>query len=230
MLNIVPKHSLQPLESDASLEQVNYIFWSSLIDHVRDEYRKPLETILDIGCHQGGLLERLSPLFHPKNLLGVEPSAHCRERAMFRLRKLADSVIMLPPERWAEIPSKSVDLITCHEVLHLVEDLPHLFGEISRTLRRQGTAFIVAGCHTENPLWRRWGEQLQEEGQFVFDHAPFEILRAGNNAGLKGFLRPLRRDGWVIYNPDEARFKYSSVEELFNHQYRYKLLFRFIKQ
>jgi hypothetical protein len=62
------------------------------------------------------------------------------------------------------------------------------------------------------------------------DRAPFDILRVGIDAGLTGALRPLRRDGWVIYDPDRAAFKYSSVEELFDHQYRHKLLFRFVKQ
>lgn len=230
MLNIVPKPTLQPLERDVSLEQANQIFWTSLIGHIRSETSKPLENILDVGCHHGGLLERLASLFNPKSIWGVEPSSHCRERALFRLRKLADSVTVLPPDRWNEIPSKSIDLITCHEVLHLVEDLPELFYQISRILRGQGSAFVVAGCHTENPLWKRWSTQLQEEGQSVFDHAPFEILRTANSVGLKGAMRPLRRDGWVIYNPDESHFTYSSVDELFNHQYRYKLLFRFIKQ
>ena len=62
------------------------------------------------------------------------------------------------------------------------------------------------------------------------DRAPFDILCAGIDAGLSGALRPLRRDGWVIYNPDRAVFTYSSAEELLEHQYRHKLLFRFVKQ
>jgi SAM-dependent methyltransferase len=230
MLSIVPVPPLQTLEADASLEQANQIFWSSLIGHIRAEIHSPLENILDVGCHRGGLLEQLATLLHPKSLTGVEPSSHCRERALFRLRKLAPSVAILPPERWNEIPTASIDLLTCHEVLHLVEDINDTFYQISRTLRVNGVAFVVVGCHTENPLWKRWRTQLQEEGQTVFDRAPFDILRAGINAGLSCALRPLRRDGWVIYNPDNAKFTYSSVEELFDHQYRHKLLFRFVKQ
>ena len=221
---------LPSLEDDSSLERANEIFWSSLLRHVQAEVHGPVESVLDVGCHHGGLLARLVDLLHPRSIAGVEPSTVSRERATFRLRKLAPSVLLLPPERWGEIPTAGVDLLTCHEVLHLVEDLPGLFRQIARTLRASGTAFVVAGCHTENPLWPRWGEQLRATGQTVVDRSPFDILRAGIEAGLAGALRPLRRDGWVIYDPDRAVFKYSSVEELFDHQYRHKLLFRFVKQ
>jgi SAM-dependent methyltransferase len=226
----VPVSHLQALENDASLEQANQIFWSSLLRHIQADLRGPVESILDIGCHYGGLLERLADLLHPKSLAGVEPSIRLRERALFRLRKLAPSVTVLSPERWDEIPSGSTDIITCHEVLHLVEDLPGLFYHIARVLRPNMTAFVVAGCHTENPVWPRWSEQLRASGQTVWDRAPFDILRAGIGAGLSGALRPLRRDGWIIYNPAQAAFIYSTAEELLDHQYRHKLLFRFVKQ
>ena len=229
MSGLIPMPPLQALEDDASLEQANQIFWSSLFEHVQAEVRGPVESILDIGCHHGGLLVRLAALLHPQRLIGVEPSTRSRERSLFRLRKLAPSVTVLSPERWSEIPTASIDVLTCHEVLHLIEDLSGLFHQISRTLRAHGTAFVVAGCHTENPVWPRWREQLRAAGQTIFERTPFDILRAGINAGLSGAVRPLRRDGWVIYNPDHAAFTYSSAEELFDHQYRHKLLFRFVK-
>ena len=122
-----------------------------------------------------------------------------------------------------------MDLVTCHEVLHLLEDLPHLFGHISRVLRRTGSAYIVAGCHTENPVWKTWSTKLRDAGQTVFDRTPFDILKAGSGAGLRGALRPLRRDGWIIYDPSEAVFEYASIADLLDHQYRHKLLFRFLK-
>lgn len=230
MSRLIPVPRLQALEDDDSLEQANQMFWSCLLGHIQAESGGPFESILDVGCHHGGLLARLADVLRPNSLAGIEPSTRSRERALFRLRKLAPSVTVLSPERWSEIPAASVDLLTCHEVLHHVEDLPGLFYEMSRTLRARGTAFVVAGCHTENPLWARWSEQLRATGQTVVDRAPFEILLAGIKAGFSGALRPLRRDGWVIYDPDRAAFTYSSAEELLDHQYRHKLLFRFVKQ
>ena len=217
-------------EDDSSLEQANEIFWQSLLDHVRREFHGgPVNGVLDVGCHHGGLLVQLASALCPKRLTGIEPVIRSRERALFRLRTLAPTVAVLPPERWAEVPAVSVDLVTCHEVLHLLEDLPCLFGNIARVLRATGRAFIVVGCHTENPVWEAWRAELSDSGQTVFDRTPFDILRAGIAAGLHGSLRPLRRDGWIIYNPDNAVFKYPSARDLLDHQYRHKLLFRFLK-
>lgn len=110
-----------------------------------------------------------------------------------------------------------------------MEDIEAVFSEVARTLRATGSAYVVAGCHTENPVWARWKLQLQDTEQTIYDRSPFDILRTGINAGLKGAMRPLRRDGWIIYDPDHAALTYSSAEELLDHQYRHKLLFRFIK-
>ena len=217
-------------EDDPSLEQANEIFWQSLLGHIRrDSGGVPISGVLDVGCHHGGLLAKLADAFRPERLTGIEPVGRCRERALFRLRALAPTVTLLPPEHWAEVPTGSVDLVTCHEVLHLLEDLPSLFASIARVLRATGRAFIVAGCHTENPVWEAWSAKLRESGQTVFDRTPFDILRAGTGAGLRGALRPLRRDGWIVYDPDDALLEYPSVDDLLDHQYRRKLVFRFMK-
>jgi SAM-dependent methyltransferase len=225
----LPTRSLSP-ENDDSLEQANQIFWLSLLAHIKVELNQPVKSVLDIGCHRGGLLAQLANTLHPNALTGIEPSEHSRNRAKFRLRSAASKVTILSPDQWANVPANSIDLTTCHEVLHLVDDLSLLFHEVARTLRPQGAAFVVAGCHSENPVWSKWRKQLRAAGQTVFNRAPFDILRAARDAGLKGALRPLRRDGWVIYDPDHSTFTYSSAQELLDHQYRHKLLFRFFKE
>jgi SAM-dependent methyltransferase len=230
MSRLVSTPHLEAPENDESLEQANQIFWSSLIAHVQASISEPVTSVLDIGCHQGGLLAQLASVLHPQELTGIEPSTPSRERATFRLRTLASLVSVLPPDRWNEVVTGSVDLITCHEVLHLIEDIGFVFSQIVRTLKTNGTAFIVAGCHAENPVWTRWKVQLEGTGQIVFDRSPFDILQTGLRAGLKGAIRPLRRDGWILYDPDQAALTYSSAGQLLDHHYRQKLLFRFIKQ
>ena len=149
---------------------------------------------------------------------------------MFRLRTRAPVVTILAPERWADIPAASMDIVTCHEVLHLVEDIKDLFGEIQRVLRPDGFAFVVAGCHTESPVWADWSAKLRASGQTVVDRKPVDILGAGIAAGLYGALRPLRRDGWIIYDPNAAILEYDSVSDMLDYQYRSKIMFRFMKR
>lgn len=222
----------QSAEEDEGLEALNQEFWRSLLGHVRAEVR-PLEearSILDIGCHRGGLLELLARHFRPERLLGLEPLASAREQAMFRLKRRAAEVQILDSARWPAIPSASVDLATAHEVLHLIADLPSFMTSLARVVRPGGWAFVVLGCHTENPVWPQWKTQLAALGHEVFDHSPLEVLREASAAGFHTSVRPLRRDGWVIYDPLTAEFKYSSAAEMFDHQYRQKLVFRFLRR
>lgn len=215
------------LEEDEHLEVVNRIFWRSLLGHVRAELdRSAVSTILDVGCHHGGLLELLASHFRPRRLIGLEPMERARDRARFRLARSGAETVLLPPEEWPGVSSGSVDLVICHETLHLVEDLGGFMVQVERVLRPEGRAFLVLGSHAENPLWLEWKKSLQAEGHQVFDHQPFDVLAAASHAGLHGAVRPLRRDGWVIYDPTEAEYRYPSAEVMFDHHYRHKLLFR----
>lgn len=217
-------------KEDEELEQVNQIFWQSLLQHLhRDTRRENVQALLDIGCHRGGLLELLAKAFRPRRLFGLEPLEQARHKAHFRLKGAAHEVRILDPARWDEVPGGELDLVTCHEVLHLVADLPEWMEQVQRVLRPGAAAYVVLGCHRENPLWETWKPQLEAEGNQVFDHLPEEILTAAAAGGLETAVRPLRRDGWVLYDPSVARYRYGSMTEMFDHHYRHKLLFRFTR-
>jgi SAM-dependent methyltransferase len=227
----VTKTFFGSLAEDEELERANQEFWRRLLGHLRAEVTPDeVQSVLDVGCHRGGLLELLARHFKPECLLGLEPLAAARQRALFRLKGQAPSVQILDPAQWPSVPAASVDLATCHEVLQLVGDLCPFLKEIARVLRPAGRAFVVLGCHTENPVWPRWKNQLIALGHAVFDHSPMEILRQASLAGFHTAVQPLRREGWVIYDPVAASFEFASVQEMLDHQYRHKLLFRFIKR
>lgn len=217
-------------EEDQHLEEVNQIFWRSLFGHVRAEVgRRDVSTILDVGCHHGGLLELFAGHFKPQRIIGLEPLEHARQRAGFRLMRQQAEVHLLEPSEWPSVEDGSVDLVLCHEVVHLVPDLDAILSQIARVLRSgdHASAYVVFGSHSENPLWPNWKSKLIELGHEVFDHTPFDVLSAASRSGLDCAIRPLRRDGWVFYNPDTAQYRYPSAEAMFDHQYRHKLLFRF---
>lgn len=214
-------------EDDEGLEEVNQAFWRSLLVHVRAEVDPSAVTsILDVGCHRGGLLALFAEHFRPRRVVGLEPLDRARQQARFRLSRLAEEVELLSPSEWPAVPAGSIDLVTCHEVLHLVEDLDSFMVEVVRVLRPGGAAYVVLGSHAENPQWARWKPQLVALGHEVFDHAPLDILAAAARSGLRGAVRPLRRDGWVVYDPLAAEYRYPSAEAMFDHHYRQKLLFR----
>jgi cyclopropane fatty-acyl-phospholipid synthase-like methyltransferase len=210
---------------DDELPTVNESFWSALIAHIeRDGVQAPT-AILDIGCHTGGLLQQLSLRFRAAALIGIEPLATARAAAAERLN-VTESVTLLDPADWARVPTAAIDLITSHETLYLEGDLRSFMGRIRSALTNAGAAYVVLGCHAENPLWQQWKPQLIAAGHRVYDHAPLEIMEAAALAGLLPSVQPLRRSGWVTYNPLRAEFRYPDVHTMFDHHYRHKLIFR----
>ena len=211
---------------DDELPMVNQAFWSSLIGHVLGDHIDIPGVILDIGCHTGGLLSELNARFGTADLIGIEPLRDARLAAEKRLAALSTKVTLLDVSDWDKVSSRSVDLVTCHEVLYLEPVLKEFMSRVHRVLTPNGAAYIVLGGHSENPLWRTWKLVLTEAGHQVYDHAPLEIMEAASSAGFLASVQPLRRSGWVTYDPRGADFPYPDVRTMLDHHYRQKLIFR----
>jgi SAM-dependent methyltransferase len=213
---------------DDNLPLVNEVFWSALIGHIEQDYETAPRAILDIGCHTGGLLFKLERRFAPSELFGIEPLIAAREVAMARLNGTAAKTTLLDTSEWDQVPTGAIDLISSHEVLYLEPDLGNFMTRIRRVLTASRFAYLVLGCHSENPLWPVWKQQLSAAGQQVYDHAPMEIMAAASAAGLAPSVQPLRRSGWISYNPLKAVFQYPDARTMLDHHYRHKLVFRLI--
>jgi SAM-dependent methyltransferase len=149
-----------------------------------------------------------------------------RALAEARLSSEAKRTSFLGDGGLAEVADGSVDLLVCHEVLYLMPDLAAVMDETARILARGGSGWVVLGCHSENPVWPSWKAQLAADGVETFDHHPFEILAAAAKAGLVAEVQPLRRSGWIRYDPTAATFAFPTAASMFEHHYRHKLLFR----
>ncbi len=216
---------------DEALEVANATFWAALLAVVEgDRDVRAIKSVLDIGCHSGALLGSIAKRWNLSHLYGVEAVELLRRRAIERLSDLSlEALCIFDPTRWCEVADGSIDLVLSQEVLYLVEDLSELFRHIARILVPTGAAYVTLGCHTENPLWPHWREILVGMGLTVYDHAPMDILRYAESAGLWTAVRPLRRDGWIIHTPSAARFPVPDVSALMYHHYHHKLLFRLEK-
>lgn len=216
-------------EEDRYLGDRNIHFWRSLAGHVQaDRSVSPGATLLDIGCHQGGLLKLLHDRLKPGKLIGLEPLVSARRIAAERLSRLPCEANLHGAKGWSEIPDQSVDLVLGHEVLQYIDNPSWLMSEIRRVLAPNRFAYLVLGCHPENPLWVDWKRQLEEIGHAVYDHPPLDLMAMGADAGLLPSVRPLRDTGWAYHDPSiGGAFSYPSVGALLDHQFRHKLLFRF---
>lgn len=212
---------------DDLLEFRNHVFWEAMLDNIRrDGFVRPPQRVLDIGCHRGGLLARIAELWGAQDLWGIEPIGAARARAQLRLATLAGSVRMLSPEQWKLVPDRAMDLIVCHEVLFVVQDLDAMTANIARTLAPGGRAYVVSGCHAENPTWLTWRATFERDNKQVYTHEPLAFMKAAGVHGLVPAVRPLRESGWATYDPTDGVFGYPSVGALLDHQFRHKLLFR----
>ncbi len=217
-------------DADEHLESDNRVFWDALLTRIAaDGEPEPALRVLDVGCHRGGLLDLVATKWPVASLMGIEPLDTAREAASARLAGRAEQLHIVSPTEWASVPRAFFDLVTCHEVLYLVADLPAFFARLRGALAETGRAYVVLGCHTENPVWPAWRELLRSSGVTTYDYSPFDVIRVAASAGLEGAVRPLRRDGWARYDPGRATFKFGSVSELLEHHYRHKLLFRFVR-
>ena len=164
--------------------------------------------------------------FAPARIFGIEPIAAARLAASRRLANVAATLTLLDVSQWDQIPTRSIDLVTSHEMLYLEPDVPSFMRKVHRVLTLGGHAYVVLGCHAENPLWHAWKKRLVAAGRTVYDHVPLNIMEAASAAGLSASVQPLRRVGWITYDPRRAEFPYPDVSTMFDHHYRNKLVFR----
>lgn len=212
---------------DSDLEADNAEFWTALLGYADADLSDVKELrALDIGCHRGGLLDRIARTRSVRTLAGIEPDERARSFAVARLRERCADLRVVHPDNWADLPSTTYDLVTCHEVLYLVADIAALFAQVRRVLAQDGVAYFVLGCHPDNPVWPRWRALLQSAQVETYEHRPFDVVVAASVAGLSCTMRPLRRDGWIRYDPTRAVFTFATSQELFDHHFRHKLVFR----
>jgi SAM-dependent methyltransferase len=219
-----PRSFFGDAELDASLPVANSVFWAALLDHIEQDTSREPAAILDFGCHSGGLLTLLGQRFPAARLIGIEPLATLRVQAASRLYAENARTTLLGD--WHEVGEGSVDLLVCHEVLYLLPDLERVLRDMARCLAPRGTAWVVLGCHSENPVWAEWKALLVAGGTRAYDHSPFDLLTAASKAGMVAQVQPLRRTGWVRYDPSAAVFPFPDARSMFEHHYRHKLLFR----
>ena len=211
---------------DTSLPAANEAFWAALIGIIDGDALSAPRAILDVGCHSGGLLDALTRRFTPARIFGIEPLDWARAAASRRLASVAAAVTLLDVSQWDQVPNGAIDLVTSHEVLYLEPDVPGFMRNVHRVLALDGHAYVVLGCHAENPLWHEWKSRLIAAGRTTYDHVPLDIMEAAAAAGLSASVQPLRRVGWITYDPRRAEFPYPDVRTMFDHHYRHKLVFR----
>lgn len=137
---------------------------------LQDIHLPPSATIVDVGCGPG---LNLALLGHYGTVIGVDPNAAARQYASETAgaRVLDGSATSLP------FPDRSVDLLTCLDVLEHVEDDRAALREFFRVLRPGGTVLLLTPAYQF--LWSEHDEALDHVRRYTLSHLHQKFDRAG---------------------------------------------------
>lgn len=146
--------------------------------------------VLDLGCGDGFLLERLVARGHsPGDLVGVDLSRH--ELAAARRRPaLAAAWLVGADARAMPVASDSVDGVLSHLAFSLMSDVEAVIGEVARVLRPGGVlGAVVGGGPGPGDAFERFLELLAEASADLDVRAPrLGDRRARDAIGLTPLL------------------------------------------
>jgi SAM-dependent methyltransferase len=129
---------VEDYETIARLEQDNW-WYAARRDLVRRclEAHGPFAVALDLGCGVGANVAVLQSL--AREVVAIDPSPEairwCHQRGLTAVR-LGDATAI-------DLPDRSVDLVTCLDVLEHVDDDARAMGEIRRVLRPGGWLMVT---------------------------------------------------------------------------------------
>jgi len=104
----------------------------------------PTDSLLDVGCGTGALLQMLSKNYPRARLAGVDPCPEMLDVARYRLH---DHVEL--KEGWAEripYPEHTFDCVVSCNAFHYIRFPQAALAEMQRVLRPEGTLVITDWC------------------------------------------------------------------------------------
>lgn len=113
----------------------------------------PRLRVLDAGCGDGFLLERLASRRPDLDLVGVDMSPE--ELACARQRLPSNGSLIEATLDAVPLPDGSIDAVLSHMVLMLITDIDPVLAELRRLLRPGGELVAVVGRRAEFPPAQR---------------------------------------------------------------------------
>lgn len=152
-------------------------------DNLLIKYARDSGEIIDVGCGEGILLEKLAGLFPKKRIVGIDAESEnleiCRK---YGLNVAPGSVYRL------EFDNESVDCVIFSEVIEHLNEAEKAIGEIARVLKKNGILILLFPNDTTFKLFRIAALMIKE-AFYDTGHAkqwrPKEMKRFLDDSGLK---------------------------------------------
>lgn len=163
------------------------------------------KTIVDLGCATGTATEMLAKQFRGAKVMGIDRSqamlreAEKKKSWRTRFSVLEADAAALPLE------DQSVDLVFCNQLLPWVDDVPAVFAEVNRVLRKNGLfMFSSLGPDSFAELRQAW--QAVDQDAHVQHFA--DMHNIGDAAVRAGLSDP-------VLDVDRLRVSYQDPAALF---------------
>jgi SAM-dependent methyltransferase len=126
-----------------------------------------VRSVLDLACGDGYLLSLLAQrLGEDVQLSGLDMSPG--ELAAAQVRLGARALLLRGRAQALPVPDASVDAVSCHLALMLMDDLDTVLAQLRRVLRPGGHLLVLVGARqrVQGPalqVWQVWRELLQAQ-------------------------------------------------------------------
>lgn len=170
------------------------------------------QTVVDLACGDGYLLELLAERFPATELIGVDMAS--AELELAAARGLPGNVRLLAAQAEALLPlaDASVDAVVCHMALMLFDDARSVVGEMTRVIRPGGIFAAVLGPGQRGSEFLARFVAMLRELEAAEELPP---LRVGDPVTFdKDSLRALfTSDGWSHVRIDDIQLQFDGTDE-----------------
>ncbi|MBC5815701.1 MAG: class I SAM-dependent methyltransferase [Candidatus Eremiobacteraeota bacterium] len=180
--------------------------YTLLADDVASGAKDP--TVLDIACGDGFLLEQIRERIPTAQLTGIDLSPH--EIALARARLSDDVVLHIGSAESLPFENASVDAVTCHMALMLMDNSAAVLAEILRVLKPDATfASITPSGAGKGEVLRDFFGMLSElENQACLE--PLQLGAPGTHQ-TESFTAVLRGCGFAEVRTENLNLKFFDV-------------------
>jgi SAM-dependent methyltransferase len=187
--------------AEQAMEDGHGPLWSRLIDLMIEPDLQGCR-VLDYGCNQGGFLRLLWARKGFREALGCDIAAGSIAVAQSRSGGLPIRYL-LGSDLGAY--QGSLDVAFSHEVIYLIADIAAHARAIHGSLVPGGVYYAVTGCHTDNPEWPVWREEIRARSNLPpIDRSLDDYAHAFAAAGFLVSACKFGLDGFVPMAPGDA--------------------------
>ena len=142
-------------------------------------------VVVDLGCATGASSKPLAKRFRRAKIICVDQSAEMLQQASGKKPWFTKCSFVEARAEALPLEPQSVDVVFCNQLLPWIDDVPAVFSEVNRILRKDGLfAFASLGPDSLAELRRAW--QAGDEGEHVLHFADMHnIGDAAVRAGLR---------------------------------------------